>query len=67
MTLNVILCALFVSSPERTVWTLPRNDWWARGVTAAIHIKAWSNEMFKLNFFRYNGPKNMRLPVMPWR
>ena len=38
MTLNVILCALLVSSPERTVWTFPRNDWWARNVTAAIDI-----------------------------
>ena len=49
MTLNVILCALLVSSPERTVWTLPRNDWWARDVTAAIDINAWPNEMFTLN------------------
>ena len=47
--LNVILCALFVSPPERTVWTLPRNDWWARDVTASIDINAWPNEMFTLN------------------
>ena len=26
---------------EQTVWTLPRNDWWARDVTAAIDITAW--------------------------
>ena len=47
MTLNVILCALLVSSPERTVWTLPRNDWW--DVTVAIDINARPNEMFTLN------------------
>ena len=28
--LKFILCALLISPPERTVWTLPRNDWWAR-------------------------------------
>ena len=35
--------------PERTVWTLPRNGWWARDVTASIDINAWPNEMFTLN------------------
>ena len=29
--------------------TLPRNDWWARDVTAAIDINACPNEMFTLN------------------
>ncbi len=44
-----MLCALLVSPPERTVWTLPRNYWWARDVTASIDINAWPNEMFPLN------------------
>ena len=49
-SLNVILCALLVSPPERTVWTLPRNDWSARDVTASIDINAsWPNAMFTLN------------------
>ena len=47
--LNVILCALLVSPPERTVWTSPRNYWWARDVTAWIDMNAWPNEMFTLN------------------
>ena len=46
---NVILCALLVSSPDRTGWTLPRIDWWARDVTASIDIYAWPNKMFTLN------------------
>ena len=46
---NVILCALLVSPPERTVWTLPRNDWWARDVSASIDINAWPNKMLTLN------------------
>ena len=46
LRLNVVLCALLVSPSERTVWTLPRNDWWARDVTASID---WPNEMFTLN------------------
>ena len=45
----MILCALLVSPPERTVWTLPRNYWWARDVTASIDMNAWPNEMFTLN------------------
>ena len=45
----MILCALLVSPPERTVLTLPRNYWWARDVTASIDMNAWPNEMFTLN------------------
>ena len=52
MTLNVILCALLVSSPERTVWTLPRNDWWARNVSAAIDINAWPMRLYTFLFCR---------------
>ena len=48
-SLNVMLCALLVSPSERTVLTLPRNDWWARDVTASIDINAWPNEIFTLN------------------
>ena len=29
--------------------TLPRNDWWARDITATIDINAWPNKMFTLN------------------
>ena len=46
LTLIVILSALLSCAPERLVWTLPRNDWWARNAGDTIDIGAWPDSMF---------------------
>ena len=45
----VILSALLSCAPERSVWTLPRNDWWARNAGDTIDIGAWPDSMFVAN------------------
>ena len=46
LTLVVILSALLSCAPERSVWTLPRNDSWARNAGDTIDIGAWPDSMF---------------------
>ena len=41
LTLVVILSALLSCASERSVWTLSRNDWWARNAGDTIDIGAW--------------------------
>ncbi len=49
LTLIVILSALLSYAPERSVWTLPRNDWWARNAGDTIDIGTWPDSMFVSN------------------
>ena len=49
LTLIVILSALLSCAPERSVWTLPRNNWWARNAGDTIDIGAWPDAMFVSN------------------
>ena len=49
LTLIVILSALLSCAPERSVWTLSRNDWLAMNAGDTIDIGAWPDAMFVSN------------------
>ena len=49
LTMVVIISALLSCAPDRSVWALPRNNWWARNAGDTIDIGAWPDSMFVAN------------------